>query len=267
MTTPLEQGVYCRPDIGRRMLFPMIVEDIPPDLPRLSRADSFSFRCHEGLACFNTCCRAKDLPLTPYDLLRLGQGLGTHSDEVLAKYSLYRMDPRSGFPVVSLRMREEPEKRCPFLEPGGCSVYSHRPTACRIYPLARASRRTADDLPREEFFFRLDTPHCLGGHKSRVRSIGEWLADQGLEPYLAMNDRMLDLVMHPGRRGRDLLSEEQLQLVFVSCYNLDVFRDLLFHTDLGRSAGFNPETETLLRQDDTALLDFAFEFLSGILFS
>jgi hypothetical protein len=32
---------------------------------RLEPGEGFSFACHSGLACFNTCCAAKRLPLFP----------------------------------------------------------------------------------------------------------------------------------------------------------------------------------------------------------
>ena len=37
------------------------------------------FRCHPGLACFNSCCRNKRLTLLPYDVLRLSRALGRSS--------------------------------------------------------------------------------------------------------------------------------------------------------------------------------------------
>ena len=58
----------------------MFLEDMPARENHLGLKDSFTFKCHKGLSCFNTCCRNKLLPLTPYDVLRLKGALGLHSD-------------------------------------------------------------------------------------------------------------------------------------------------------------------------------------------
>ena len=60
---------------------------------RIKKGESFRFRCHEGLSCYNRCCRNLNLFLSPYDVLRLKQGLGitagdfidTYTDAVLRK--------------------------------------------------------------------------------------------------------------------------------------------------------------------------------------
>jgi hypothetical protein len=71
----------------------MFLEEMPAREKLLGLRDSFAFRCHEGLSCFNTCCRNKLLPLTPYDVLRLKVALGLHSDDFLQRYTAYSIDP------------------------------------------------------------------------------------------------------------------------------------------------------------------------------
>ena len=79
----------------------MLLESVPPPEKRLQLFDSFAFSCHKNLACFNTCCRKKHLPLTPIDVLRLKGSLNLHSDSFLDKYTAYQLDQESGFPIIS----------------------------------------------------------------------------------------------------------------------------------------------------------------------
>ncbi|HET6921894.1 MAG TPA: YkgJ family cysteine cluster protein, partial [Anaeromyxobacteraceae bacterium] len=105
---------------------------------QLAPGEPFPFRCHPGLACFNSCCRDKRLMLLPYDVLRLARGLRVATGEFLAEHVELETDPGSGWPA--LRIRLAADGRCPFVGEAGCSVYRDRPTCCRIYPLARGVR-------------------------------------------------------------------------------------------------------------------------------
>lgn len=238
----------------------MLLESVPPPEKRLKPMDSFDFACHGELACFNTCCRNKDLLLTPYDLLRLKKAISLHSDEFIEQYALYRVDPVSGFPVISLGMRGA-QKICPFVTGKGCSVYMNRPTACRLYPLGRASGPGERGRKQEEFFFLLDTPSCLGVKEQRTLKLEEWIDSQGLKPYLESNSRMLDLIFHPGREPNRFLNESQLQKVLVACYNLDVFRDFVFNTRFLDHHKVDEKTLSEMEKDDEQLLIFGIDYL------
>jgi len=207
------------------------------------------------------------LPLTPYDVLRLKSGLKMHSDDFLSQYMVYRLDPDSGFPIISLEMGNEPEKLCPFVSSEGCEVYGDRPTACRLYPLGRASGKSQDQARWEEIFFLLDPPGCLGIKEKKVWSIGEWRDDQGVLPYIKMNDRMLDIVFHSKRDRKKPLDEGQLQKVMVACYNLDVFCEFVFKTRFLAMYEVDEETTSKIKQNETALLDLGIAYLRQTLFS
>jgi hypothetical protein len=242
----------------------MFTQRLPAREARLGPGDTFSFSCHSGLACFNACCRNKHLPLTPYDVLRLKQGLGLSSDAFLAAHTLYWTDPETGFPSVCLRMGEAPERACPFVSAQGCRVYEDRPTACRLYPLARAASGRAGPAGRS-FAYLLDTPGCLGRAEGRSWRVEAWMENQGLGPYIRMNDRMLDLVFHPDRTAGEPLDERQVQTVIVACYNLDVFRRFVFDTGFADAARLNEATRERVALDDTALLELGMAYLRRVL--
>lgn len=218
---------------------------------RLAPGQIFSFSCHPGLACFNTCCAMKRLPVLPYDLLRLRQGLGLKSQEVLERFLELDLDPVSGWPV--LRLKLDQEGRCPLVSPAGCAVYAHRPAACRVYPLARA---VAPGPPVKEVFLRQEAPACLGWQEDRPLTVEEWVADQGLEPYQAANDALLGLFFHPRRRGRLEFQPAQIHAVILGLYNLDLFRGLAGQADFSQRFGFAPQRvqEALARDEDLLLL-------------
>jgi len=245
----------------------MLLASLPTSHKRLNLTDTFNFSCHRGLACFGSCCRNRDLILTPYDVLRLKNALKLHSDDFLTRYTLYRLDSVSGFPVVSLRVGQEPDKLCPLVSSDGCTVYDDRPTACRLFPLARASGVTHDLFLRDEFFFLLDTPGCLGADEDKTNSMKEWLGEQGLEPYRAVNDKMLSLLFHPKRKPGKPLDDAQLQKIIVACYSLDVFRKFVSETRFFEVYSVDEGTRSAIETDDLALLMLAFAYLRRSLFS
>ena len=241
--------------------------DAPPAAEkRLGLADTFSFSCHNALSCFNRCCRNKHLPLTPYDILRMRKGLGLHSDDFLERYALYRLDPMSGFPILSVRMRDG-DGQCPFVGSEGCTIYHDRPTACRLYPLGRWSGLGQNGAPPKAFFHLMDTPDCQGIKEKKVQTVAAWQEDQGLRPYMDMNDRMLALLFHPKRDRAVHLNERQQQKVLVACYNVDLFREFVFKTGFLETYRIENPTRIEVMEDDSALLNLGFAYLCKTLFA
>jgi Fe-S-cluster containining protein len=247
--------------------FTMFIESAPPREECLDLSDTFTFSCHEDLACFNTCCRNKHLPLTPYDILRVKNSLELHSDEFLTKYTVYRIDPESGFPIISLKMEDRTHKVCPFVTPEGCRVYEDRPTACRLFPLGRSSCISHDRMTRDAVYYPLKIEDCLGFEEKKTWSVKEWCDNQGLSEYAEINDRMLDLLFHDRRDMSEPLNDNQLQKVMVACYNLDVFREFVFETGFLDLYEIDEETITRIKGDEAALLELGFAYLGRALFS
>lgn len=231
---------------------------------RLAPGETFCFACRAELACFNSCCRNKRLPLWPYDVLRLRLGLGLDSSEVLARHGELEFDPNSGWPA--LRLRLDDQGRCPLLGPQGCTVYAHRPAACRVYPLAWALAPGADGGRGREIFLRQKTPGCLGWTQDREHTTASWVEDQGLADYLEANSRFLDLWFHPGRRGRLKLSGPQTHAVIAALYNLDVFRRMAADPAFLQDAGLDPARAARAAHDDLELLLLGRDWLMARLF-
>ncbi|ADK83520.1 protein of unknown function UPF0153 [Desulfarculus baarsii DSM 2075] len=231
----------------------------------LAPGQGFAFRCGPDLACFGSCCADKRLPLWPYDLLRLRRALARPSQDILAELVELETDPRSGWPALRLRLNAD--GRCPFSGPGGgCQVYAHRPLCCRIYPLARAvAPAIGGGQPRQVFIVQ-DAPACLGLGQPRALDQGQWLADQGMGPYLAANNRLLGLLMHPRRPARLALTPAQTHAYLAALYNLDVFRQQVRDPAFAKRAGLEKARVKKALRADESLLELGQDWLSQVLF-
>lgn len=230
---------------------------------RLGPADPLAFRCHPGIACFNSCCRNKRLGLLPYDALRLRRALALRSDELLAAHAELELEP-SGWPTVRIRLADD--GRCPFVHAEGCGVYRDRPTCCRIYPLARAVSLDAAGEPTS-FFVAEDTGgRCLGFGAADAPTVDGWARGQGLDAYRAANDRLTRLLLHP-RRPRPLsLAPAELHAAVMALYNVDVFREYAARPGFAAEAGVpGTRVEGALASDE-ALLELGQDWLARRLF-
>lgn len=231
---------------------------------RLGRDDPMPFRCHPGLACFNSCCRDKRLTLLPYDTLRLARGLGYGTGELLERHAELEIDPASGWPT--LRIRLEADGRCPFVREAGCGVYPDRPTCCRIYPLARAVRLDADGAPRELFLTEASGARCLGFGAPPVHTVEAWTRDQGLEPYHAANDRVARLLLDPRRPRPMSLSPAGVHAVVMALHDLDAFRVYVARPGFASECGLEASRVARAAASDEALSELGRDWLALRLF-
>ncbi len=180
---------------------------------------SFHFACHPVFPASPNAAG----PEAAADALRYPR-LKTHlhleAGAFLAEYTESRFDDQHHLPMIYLKMLEDERRRCPFVAPEGCRVYEDRPAACRIYPIAQATRRHRVHQTVIEQFFVLRENHCRGFEQERRWAIGEWLRDQGLEPYQEWNELWMELITHPQLRSGPPLSTRQHQMFFLAGYNL-----------------------------------------------
>lgn len=223
-------------------------------------AKGFKFSCHPGVSCFTECCRNLNLLLTPYDVLRLKNRLGLSSGDFLDRFAECGFDEDRNLPLMYLQMNEDELGTCPFVTARGCSVYEDRPSACRIYPVARAARINGVDGSVIENYFLLTEDHCRGFMEDRSWKTDEWLADQGLGQYYKSNDLWMEIVTHPGLRKVNL-SPGQQDLFFLGSYDSDRFRDMVFGTHFLRAFEISDDELEKLRNDGSALLELAFRWI------
>ncbi|MBM4295095.1 MAG: YkgJ family cysteine cluster protein, partial [Deltaproteobacteria bacterium] len=140
----------------------------------LSLRDRFTFHCHPGLACFNRCCGAPTILLSPYDILRLKNCLGISSGEFLQRYTCLETEANSNLPLIFMDIYSSAEVGCPFLRATGCTVYPYRPAACRLFPITMGSRLTEEGLVDYYFCRRLD--YCQGFAAAAEWTVESWRA-------------------------------------------------------------------------------------------
>lgn len=227
---------------------------------------TFKFRCHKGIGCFTTCCADLNLVLTPYDILRLKHRLDLTSDEFLDKYTRTRFDPGARFPRMTLKMNEDEKRTCPFLTLEGCSVYEDRPGACRIYPVGRAAMKMEKEESAREKFFIVDEAHCLGFHEDKSWDVREWMANEGVDEYNAMNDQWLEIVTSQRHIGPSDDAIRKVQMFSMASYNLDKFRQFLFQSKFFGVFDVPSEEKDRINSDDVALMQFGFKWLKFSLF-
>jgi Fe-S-cluster containining protein len=138
----------------------------------LQRDSAFSYQCN---AC-SRCCHNKAIRVGSYEILRLARRLGMTTTEFIERHT------EAGGTV--LRMQDENNCACIFLNQQGCSVHTDRPLACRLYPLARWI-----DADGHESFGHM-TPHPkTEGIYGTSATLADYLDKQGVAPFFEMGDR------------------------------------------------------------------------------
>lgn len=219
----------------------------------LSRSTPFHFRCHADLPCFTQCCRDVNIYLTPYDVLRMRMRLGISAAEFLHQYTRHFLARQSHLPVVQLAM-DPTSLYCRLVTNEGCSVYSDRPWACRMYPL---------DLADQEGAYQpvVNRERCLGLRETTVLTVQEWLDDQEVEPYVEM-DRVFQTIL-----PADLIACGKTQpgvgkLLYLA-YDLDRFAELLKDPRFRSFYELDEATVKAAEADPERLLRLALRYIRG----
>ena len=234
---------------------------------QLGPDDSFQFRCHKGIACFNKCCQNIDIMLAPYDVLRLKRRLKLSSRDFIDNFTRdYQMDGH-GMPGLKLATKDE-SPACVFLRPEGCGVYEDRPSACRYYALGLLSMRKKDSPTDEDSYFVVKEDHCLGHQEPKTQTVRDYRKEQGLEEYDAINREWRQLVLKKRSSGPTIgkPSERSMELFFLGSYDLDGFREFISSSSFSELFELDPAETQALLADEVALLRFAFRFLRQALF-
>lgn len=234
--------------------------NLPDHLARISPGEPFSFLCHRKIDCFTHCCCHLELALTPYDILRLRQATGLSSSDLLEKYVIIEHEANDTFPRFYLAMIDDGKASCAFVTESGCSIYEHRPGACRTYPMGRATVRTGHVL--EEFFVLLHEPHCHGFREHTIQTIETFTKSQGLETYNKFNDLVAEILQHEKIRAGMKPSASQISNYTLALYDIDTFRLELEAGRLGQVG----EVPAGMFDDNEMLLSYSVAWLKKTLF-
>ena len=206
--------------------------------------------------------------LYPYDVLRLKNALQIPSQQFMEQYSrIVQGVIHPYFPAVMLRLTEDEEKACPFLTDEGCGVYGDRPSACRTYPLERAVDRSPQKGLSSEFYFMTDHSYCLGHQEEKRFTVKKWVRDQRLDDYNLMNDLWaeVDTVFSQNPWAGEGSGGPKQQMAFTACYDIDNFRLMVAKHSLLDRFTLSRDQKRRIKESDTELLKFAFEWLKYFL--
>jgi Fe-S-cluster containining protein len=236
---------------------------------KLTKDSRFKFRCHPKVRCFTACCSNVNIALPPYDLLRLRKRLGLAAHEFITKYGDIQILDKTLFPVVTLKMRDDEKKSCPFVTPEGCTVYEDRPNICRYYPVGMATLRKVDaEGGKDEFYFMTKEDHCKGFEEDKQWTIGEWRADQGADVYDEMNRGWMEILIKKKSHGQGKeFPEIKNEMFFKMSFDTDYFRAFVFNSTFIELYDIPAERIEKVRTDDTELLKLAYEWLRQAIFA
>jgi Fe-S-cluster containining protein len=219
---------------------------------RLDPKHVFKFNCSQDVPCYTQCCQDVTIVLTPYDVLRLKNGLNISSDQFLDDYTIIRSQPKRLIPLVILKMND-PDKKCPFVTQEGCNIYENRPWPCRMYPL---------DM-NDDGTFRLitDASRCLGLKEEGSWRIYEWLASQGIIPYDEMNDLFSEITSPLRAQELGIENPDISKMIVMALYNLDKFREFVFNSSFLDKFEIDQIRIIKLQRSDEELLKFAYDWI------
>lgn len=224
---------------------------------RFEEVHTFQFNCYQGVSCFTNCCQDVTIVLTPYDVLRLKTGLKISSGEFLDQHTI--VIPKKGhlIPLFILKMNES-DKKCPFVSQEGCTVYQDRPWPCRMYPLNLNDDGT--------YSLIADASKCFGLKEDETTKISDWLKQQGIEPYEEMNEYLSSLTIQLQSQKMDIDNPQIQQMTVMALYNIDRFREFVFKSTFLDRLEVEPEILEAIKENDTELLKFAFDWIKFGLF-
>lgn len=236
------------------------------DMIPLACDDRFQFACGPDVPCFNACCRDLNQFLTPYDIYRLKSRLKLSSGEFLSRYTIARLGPQTGLPVISLKAVPDEKLKCPFVSEEGCGVYEDRPSSCRTYPLTRAITRSRDNGEVREHFALMREDHCCGGKQARTQTVREWIDSQALDRFNRFNDMLMEIISIKNQLHPAPLDFREQRLFHLALYDLDGFRQHLHDHDLPEELAMAPEAWSKIIADDEKLLVFGHTWIKWTLF-
>jgi Fe-S-cluster containining protein len=228
----------------------------------LSLDDVFSFSCHNGLKCFNNCCKNINLYLTPYDIIRLKKRLGISSEQFLDLYTIPLFMQEIGHPVVVLRMVDDLAMTCHFVTSSGCSIYKDRPWSCRIYPLEPGLQDSTGELT----FTTVNNQNCLGLNKPGKMTVKKWRHSQNLAFYEEMNNLWAQVTLSQKMDQLIPLTKHQQEQFFMASYDMDKFREFVLDSEFLKSFEIEKKLFQQIQKEDIELFKLGIRWLKTVLF-
>jgi Fe-S-cluster containining protein len=219
---------------------------------RMGPEEMFKFKCAPSVPCFTNCCQDVTIVLTPYDVLRMKNGLGISSEEFIDKYTIIINKEKGLIPMVVIKMDDE-TKKCPFVSEEGCAIYNDRPWPCRMFPLDMNDDGTFGIISKESL--------CKGFDEDHQMVIAEWLLEQGVPVYDEMNALFTEVTAPLRAEELDIDNPQIFQMTFMALYNLDKFKEFVFKSSFLDRFEVDDVTQEKIKRRDIELLKFSFDWI------
>ncbi|HVC43668.1 MAG TPA: YkgJ family cysteine cluster protein [Candidatus Binataceae bacterium] len=157
----------------------------------MNRASAFSYRCG---SC-GRCCHDQVITLSPVDLIAIARAAAITTGAARARFTIRRGS------ILKFRA----DGGCAALDGARCTIHRGRPLACRLYPLGL--ERDGQNLR----FVRLEPARASAGVYGLDDTVGEFIAAQGVEGRLALNDRYRPLIATLRDRAAHLLDFDAIE--------------------------------------------------------
>ena len=145
----------------------------------------------------------------------------------------------------------------------GCTVYTHRPAACRLFPITMGSQMTEQGVV--DYYFCRQLDYCQGFNAAKEWTLEAWMADQGFTEYHQARQEWLEILLLRGLAGPQGVDAELQELFALIFYDLDQFREKLADPEVSRAAAAAGLTLEELQRDELALLNFSYRYLRSLL--
>jgi Fe-S-cluster containining protein len=237
------------------------------DKRQLKKDECFRFDCHDKLDCFTRCCADVNILLTPVDVLRLSRRLKISTTDFLGQHTLTPVTKDLHLPVVMLKMNDDPDKLCPFVdEAKGCTVYEDRPWSCRMYPLGMALPPARAGVEPEPIYFLFEDDFCHGRGEKKEWTAEQWLKDQGIAAREGLEKGFYEVVSHPWFIGGRQLDPKRLEMFYMASFDLDTFRRFVFSSTFLERFELEDDFVEKMHNSDEELLRFSPRWLRFALF-
>lgn len=140
----------------------------------MNRQNPFAYRCNQC----GRCCRNQSITLSPVDVIAIARATGLSTSEAVARYTMRR----------GSLLRFQANGECVARDGVRCTIHRGRPLACRLYPLGLERDGT------QERFARLEPATGSAGIYGDAGNIGEFLAAQGVNQRLILNEHYRPLI-------------------------------------------------------------------------
>ncbi len=234
---------------------------------KVSKEDRFSFKCHSEISCFNQCCRNIKLFLYPYDVIRLKHHLSVDSERFLDTYTDIIFRQGNYFPEVLLRMKQDADMSCPFLNEYGCSVYENRPDTCRNFPIEQGIMYNAEHNTVEILYWFRPPDFCQGQYETHSLTVVDFLKNQGADIYQKMTMEWAEIkrLFQNDPWGKDGKNGRLAKMAFMAAYNMDEFRNFIFNSTFLNRYSIPIAQLKMIKTDDVALLELGLNWIKFFL--